>query len=263
MLIKRFREYLDKVFWAVPRSKKADDFKAELMDSLTSRAMDLKAEGKTDDEAYKICIESLGDISDTLRSLSRNPLDTIRDKRFWRGILTAAAAAVALIVIYVIASFFTERWGLMAAVIFPAYLALLFIFATGSVLRQNIALKRHFTSGVIIGGYTVILDTALFFVMVFALQIPARIAWTAFTLIPFTVCLSSIFTNLFLRKKTPPLFVWLLTVLSASLVLFLVPAAVTGKYHPLWIVMLLGVLGDLALMILYLNNKIKNNKQKN
>lgn len=78
---KKLTSYLDSVFTPYDGVKSVTELKADLLSDLQERYRELKAEGKDDETAFKLTIESIGDIEQTIlevanlsRSLERQVL---------------------------------------------------------------------------------------------------------------------------------------------------------------------------------------------
>jgi|AGTN01.1.fsa_nt_gi hypothetical protein len=262
MLTARFKKYLDKKFFGVPLSREAADLKAEFMDALTSRAADLKAEGKDDDTIFRLAIESLGDVSGTLKTLLGNPITLVRDSKFWLDFVYAAIFALVSVIVYLAAAYFTNKWGLLAVIIFPAMAGAIFIAFSILIIKRNQSLKVHRFSGFLVSSYFVLIVVAVYFALTFS---PFGIrrglvkdTWSLFTLIPALVLLASALTTKFLRKKPVPAGIWFAFIPSFSVAVYLIAAAFANMFGSLWIIILLGVVGDLALVAYRINKRIKN-----
>lgn len=65
----KIRQYIESVFREVPESTRANNIKGEILQNLLDKFHDLKAEGKSDDEAYAVAISSGGDLSGIVADL--------------------------------------------------------------------------------------------------------------------------------------------------------------------------------------------------
>jgi len=63
---KKLSTYLDNAFKPYGDFPARDDVKQEMLGNLQEKFADLKAEGKTDDEAYQATIDTIGDISEIM-----------------------------------------------------------------------------------------------------------------------------------------------------------------------------------------------------
>ena len=99
-----------------------------------------------------------------------------------------------------------------------------------------------------------ILCLGLFFILWLGAGISPGKTWVAFTYIPFLVAVSvAIATKLANKSIFIPV---LFAIVILGIPLYLTAAVATGLWHPLWIIILAGVLIDIVLMIVKLNKKI-------
>ncbi len=66
----RIKNYLDSLFSQVPDSQKAREVKQEMLQNLSEKYTDLLAEGKAEEAAYQLTIDSIGDVSGLIAELS-------------------------------------------------------------------------------------------------------------------------------------------------------------------------------------------------
>ena len=147
-------------------------------------------------------------------------------------------------------------WAVGAYTIFPAMAIAMYVFATASVLKRNIRFRKHYTTDLILITYGAILLTALFFVLWLACGVSPAVAWVSFVYIPVWALLSVIFTTMFFRRRKVWLIIWIALVMMTSVAVFLTAAAVTGMWHPLWIIVVVGALACGFASVFALNAKI-------
>ncbi|NLY81300.1 MAG: hypothetical protein GX078_00790 [Clostridiales bacterium] len=63
---KKIQNYVETLFSDIPRSKKANDLKEEILSNMSERFEDYIKDGKTENQAYSLVISSLGDIDEML-----------------------------------------------------------------------------------------------------------------------------------------------------------------------------------------------------
>lgn len=68
----KLKDYMEKLFRDVPDTEQAREIKEEILQNITDKYHDLLAEGKTEEAAYNIAIEGIGDLSELLDSLKEN-----------------------------------------------------------------------------------------------------------------------------------------------------------------------------------------------
>src|SRR6185369_14559807 len=70
---KKLEKYLDEAFKPYGDFPAKSDVKAELLGNLEEKYDDLKAGGKSDDEAYQATIDSVGDIAEIMEHVPHDP----------------------------------------------------------------------------------------------------------------------------------------------------------------------------------------------
>lgn len=254
--LERFKSYLKNLFKLVPPSKEAAELREAMLGDLMSRAMDLKETGLyTDDEIYNKCIESLGDYQPVLNELRLKPLAAVKSPGFQRGLLSILTVALFAVVLYlVLAVSIPGFWGVGAYTIFPIAAVGILVIATATPLQRAFKLKRPFIAFGILSTYSAILCLGLFFILWLGAGISPGKTWVSFTYIPFLLAVSVAIATKVAKKSL------LLPVLSAvpalAVPVYLTASVITGLWHPLWIIILAGVLVDIVILIVFLNRKI-------
>ena len=255
-LLERFKAYLSSQFKLVPPGREAAELREEMLGNLMSHAMELKAEGIPDDEVYTRCIEALGDYTEAINALRGKPLQVVRDPKFQRSVLLLVTFSLLCVTAYILMGILGKLWAVGAYTIFPAMAIAIYVFATASVLKRNIRFRKHYTTDLILITYGAILLTALFFVLWLACKVSPAVAWVSFVYIPVWALLSVIFTTMFFRRRKVWLIIWIALVMMTSVAVFLTAAAVTGMWHPLWIIVVVGALACGFASVFALNAKI-------
>ena len=67
---KKLQEFLDKAFAPYGEFPARDDVIQELLANLQEKFRDLKAQGKSDDEAYQATVDSFGDVAEIMEQVS-------------------------------------------------------------------------------------------------------------------------------------------------------------------------------------------------
>lgn len=254
--LERFKSYLKNLFKLVPPSKEAAELREAMLGDLMSRAMDLKETGLyTDDEIYNKCIESLGDYQPVLNELRLKPLAAVKSPGFQRGLLSILTVALFAVVLYlVLAVSIPGFWGVGAYTIFPIAAVGILVIATATPLQRAFKLKRPFIAFGILSTYSAMLCLGLFFILWLGAGISPGKTWVSFTYIPFLLAVSVAIATKVAKKSL------LLPVLSAvpalAVPVYLTASVITGLWHPLWIIILAGVLVDIVILIAFLNRKI-------
>lgn len=68
----KLKTYMEQLFRDVPDSEQAREIKEEILQNITDKYNDLLAEGKSEEAAYNIAIEGIGDLSELIDSLKQN-----------------------------------------------------------------------------------------------------------------------------------------------------------------------------------------------
>lgn len=68
----KLKAYMEQLFRDVPDSEQAREIKEEILQNITDKYHDLLAEGKSEEAAYNIAIEGIGDLSELLDSLKHS-----------------------------------------------------------------------------------------------------------------------------------------------------------------------------------------------
>ena len=254
--LERFKTYLRSLFKLVPPTKEAAELREAMLGDLMSRAMDLKESGGlTNDEIYAKCIESIGDCQPMLNELRMKPLESVRSPLFQRGLLSVLTITLFAVVLYLVLAVSIEGfWGVGAYTVFPIAAVAIIAVATANPLQRAFRLKRPVIAAGILSLYSVILCTALFFVLWLAVGISPGKTWVSFTYIPFLIAISvAVATKIAKKSLFVPL---LIAVPAAAVPIYLTAAVATGLWHPLWIIILVGLLADILLLIFRINRKI-------
>ncbi|MDR1619341.1 MAG: permease prefix domain 1-containing protein [Clostridiales bacterium] len=72
----KLRAYIDAQFQDAPATRAAVELKEEILQNLTDKYNDLLAEGKNEEAAFNIAIASVGDFSELIKELKKDPAMT-------------------------------------------------------------------------------------------------------------------------------------------------------------------------------------------
>lgn len=240
-MLNRFKNYLDKTFKYLPYTVEADELREEILSNLMERAMDLREEGKDEEEIFNICIESLGDYTQAINALKRKPLAILRDTKFLRSLLGVICFIISCVVTYLVLGVTLGFWGKGALIIFPTMAVIIYFLVAISLLIRNVKFSRHLTSGALIFSLTVILDVALFFVL-WECGVSPKYGWVTFTYIPLLGVISHLVTRGALRKKKIYFISYALLVFSIVTPIYLTLGMLLNLWHPLWIIFVVALL---------------------
>ncbi|MBJ8326198.1 permease prefix domain 1-containing protein [Streptococcus pacificus] len=79
----KIKNYVEGLFVDIPRSKKANELKEELLSNMSDRFDDYVKEGKSENEAYSLVIASLGDIDELLSEITPTE-EFFKEARYFR-----------------------------------------------------------------------------------------------------------------------------------------------------------------------------------
>ena len=67
----KFEKYINKIFKGIRETQEVKDIKAELVSDLLSQSEDIKKIINDEEENYKHCIKSLGDLSELVKEYKK------------------------------------------------------------------------------------------------------------------------------------------------------------------------------------------------
>ena len=68
------RSYIEQLFATAPKTSKVRELKDELISNLTAKYDDLIAQGRSEEEAYKIAIGGIGDVNELIKGLENDKI---------------------------------------------------------------------------------------------------------------------------------------------------------------------------------------------
>ena len=108
------RVYVDELFREAPDSQRAYETKVELIQNLIDKYHDLIVSGKSEEDAYRITIFGIGDISELLEQLRREEPRAQKEEYgthpVWRAVLSSFWPLITAL--YFLVSFLTGRWDI-------------------------------------------------------------------------------------------------------------------------------------------------------
>ena len=106
----RIRKYIDELFADAPKTRKAMEWKEEVVVNTMDKYRDLINEGYNEEDAWQMVIHSIGDVTELFEELrEENPLSLSEELRKKRALLNAAAAGL-----YILAGVVYLAWMLIA-----------------------------------------------------------------------------------------------------------------------------------------------------
>lgn len=79
----KIKNYIDVLFTDVPRNKKTNEIKEELLSNMSERFEDYIKEGKTENQAYSLAVSNLGDVDELLEGVMPDA-DFKKEAAFYR-----------------------------------------------------------------------------------------------------------------------------------------------------------------------------------
>ncbi len=111
----RIRKYIEELFADAPKTRKAMEWKEEVVTNTIEKYHDLISEGYQEEDAWQMVIHSIGDVTELFEELrEENPLSLSEEQRQKRAVLNAAAAGL-----YIFAAVVYLAWMLTAQWLFP------------------------------------------------------------------------------------------------------------------------------------------------
>lgn len=106
----KINHYVEALFSDIPRSKKANELKKELLANMSERFEEYIKEGKTENQAYSLVIGNLGDIDEMLADVRPND-EFIKQANYFRN-RNAKNIAIAVAMYIIGAAFLVGLGGL-------------------------------------------------------------------------------------------------------------------------------------------------------
>lgn len=96
----RIRAYVERLFEDAPKTRKANDLKEELIANLSARYEDLIAQGREEEEAYRMTVDGIGNVDELLGALHSD--DVFESARSGRERRRSAGIVSVSIMLYII-----------------------------------------------------------------------------------------------------------------------------------------------------------------
>ena len=111
----KLRNYIDNIFSETTPSKKTVELKEEMIQNLTDKYNDLRANGKTNEAAYNIAVAGIGDVSELLNELEEeymnNPIMTEEMAKAKQKSALLTAVAVMLYILSPLTLIVLQMWN--------------------------------------------------------------------------------------------------------------------------------------------------------
>lgn len=113
----KIRKYIDELFADAPKTRKAMEWKEEVVVNTIDKYQDLINEGYQEEDAWKMVINSIGDVTELFEELrEENRFGLPEEQRKKRAVLNAVAAGL-----YIFAGIVYLVWMLLAENLFYMY----------------------------------------------------------------------------------------------------------------------------------------------
>lgn len=250
-MVERFKEFLVSEFRKIAPTKEAMDYRKEVLGNLIDKAQELRIKGMTDEEMiFNACIESLGDFEDTLRDFDSKRV--MLKKELYRGkivSLSAALAAVLIVVVYLVVSFavpnsWSTSWLILVGGAFAGVIALL------SVVIAKAAKKRKYLAIVGLSSPIIVLAFVFGF-LVSQLLFHGQNSWFAFLIMVIALLgTDAVLCCVFPVNKIIRTLVLLAAVeVTFALVYVMLGVASIVPWSPYWLLPVVGVAVDFGILI--------------
>ena len=142
---KRLYEHIDKLFEGAPDTKQTNEIKEEILQNTLDRYNDLISEGKTEEEAYRIAVAGIGDITHLIESVAVPDTNAgytreqIEKNRKSRSILLSVAVALYIMCIIppIIFEETYENLGVVLMFVIAAIATGIIIYRAGTKLNYS------------------------------------------------------------------------------------------------------------------------------
>lgn len=138
-------EHIDKLFEGAPDTKQTNEIKEEILQNTLDRYNDLISEGKTEEEAYRIAVAGIGDITHLIESVAVPDTNAgytreqIEKNRKSRSILLSVAVALYIMCIIppIIFEETYENLGVVLMFVIAAIATGIIIYRAGTKLNYS------------------------------------------------------------------------------------------------------------------------------
>ncbi|HHX60248.1 MAG TPA: hypothetical protein GX707_05855 [Epulopiscium sp.] len=150
MMNSKIKNYVEVLFSDIPRSKKANELKEEILSNMSERFEDYIKTGKTENQAYSLVISSLGDIDEMLAEVMPSD-EFLKSANYYRK-RNAKNTAIS-VAMYIIGAVFLigfggigqllgneELYGIIGLLI----LLVISAIATGIIIYSNMSMPLEY-----------------------------------------------------------------------------------------------------------------------
>lgn len=137
----KLKEYIEKIFEDVPKTKRASDLKEEIISNLIDKYNDLVKSGKSNEESYNIAISNIGDVSELVNNLRESDvLSSAYEEKHRKKSAVLMSVAVGLYIFSIIPVLifsslnneFLDILGVVAMFVFAGVATMLLVYNSAS-----------------------------------------------------------------------------------------------------------------------------------
>ena len=260
----RFKAYLEEQFRTIRPTAAALKYREQTLVELLERAQELKIKGIDDEElVYLTCIDELGDFKATLKEFDEKEVEVKATKRkIGVGAVLSLALIPILTVTYLVVGFVTHLWH-------PTWLIMvggLFAGAGVGILAGAIKLikKKKFIPVRFMAMLVEIMASVFVFLV---LQLVFHLNGSWMTFLAMVALIMGVDTAIaFLTSSKVKWFELPLFVEIFAVMLFVILGIVTGMWHPMWLLCLVGVVFaviELVVFVVKRHNRKSEEEGKN
>lgn len=259
-MLNKFKRYLNRVLLFCPKTKQVQDFKEELLGILMDRYNECIAEGKSQDESYKECIESIGDYRETIAEMEKE-LEKQKNTNKQSIVFTIITLVyvVAVTLGYILYSVLADAWNISWLIFIGALIVYGIVYFSLWYKRTKYT-SRYFFARINITIVIALVATILYLLVSFLTGIWDRswIMYLGAALFAFSVDVW--YRVKFIKKKINDIDLAIFIALVTLIVFFSVSFALDAWYIS-WISFIIAIM--IYLMAILVRRIVVYNKERN
>ena len=242
----RFKRYLEQQFRSIRPTMAAAEYREKVLKQLMDRAQELRIKGIDDEDLiYDMCIEELGDFQATLTAFDEQEHKIANTKRnALLGAVCGVGAVLALVIIYLLVSFFVPNsWGLTWLILVGG--AFLGVIALAVFMLVKLGKAKKYLPMRLMPVVVIVLVCVYLFLLL-QLVAHAEFAWITFLVMVIMIAafdaVLAFLTDFKFRWVELPIAIEIVCVM----IYVIVGVTVPGFWHPGWLLCLGGVVAAIA-----------------
>ena len=260
----RFKRYLEQQFRSIRPTMAAAEYREKVLKQLMDRAQELRIKGMDDEDLiYDMCIEELGDFQATLTAFDEQEHKIANTKRnALLGAVCGVGAVLALVIIYLLVSFFVPNsWGLTWLILVGG--AFLGVIALAVFMLVKLGKAKKYLPMRLMPVVVIVLVCVYLFLLL-QLVAHAEFAWITFLVMVIMIAafdaVLAFITDFKFRWVELPIAIEIVCVM----IYVIVGVTVPGFWHPGWLLCLGGVVAAIAeaIALIAVRNGKKDKKEK-